>query len=77
MFDPRATHSFTFVNLACKLSKPKEKLEQILVVNTPLGKVLLAIDGMKMCEIQIGKCIMEIGLVVLEMEDYDVILGMD
>ena len=77
LFDPRATHSFISVNLACKLSWPKEKLEQTLVVNTPLGKVLLGIDEVKKCEIKIGECTMELDLVVLEMEDYDVILGID
>ena len=47
LFDAGATHSFIFVNLACKLSRPKGKLEQILVVNTLLGKVLPTIDGVK------------------------------
>ena len=34
-------------------------------------------NGVKKCEIKIGDCTMEMDLVVLEMEDYDVILGMD
>ena len=59
------------------MCRPKEKLKQILVVNTPLGKLLPTIDRVKKCEIRIGKCIINMDLVVLEMEDYDVILGMD
>ena len=47
LFDPRVTHSFISVNLACKLSKPEEKLKQILVVNTFLGRVLPVTNGVK------------------------------
>ena len=38
---------FIFINLACKLNRLKEKLEQILVVNTRLEKVLLTTKGVK------------------------------
>ena len=72
-----AIHSFISINLACKLSKPKEELEQILVINTPLGKVLPTTDGVKKGKIRISECDTKMDLVVLEMEDYDVILEMD
>ena len=52
-------------------------MEQIFVVNTPLGIVLPATDGVNKCGIRIGECDMKMDLVVLEMEDYDIILGMD
>ena len=49
----------------------------MIVVNIPLGRMLLATDGLKKCEIRIGECVTKMDLMVLEMEDYDVILRMD
>ena len=49
----------------------------MLVVRTPLGKILLAMDGIKGCGVKIGEYINKVDLVVLDMEDFDVILGMD
>ena len=49
----------------------------MLVVNAHLGRVFPIIDGMKECDIRIGEYVTKMDLVVLEMEDYDVILGMD
>ena len=77
LFNLGVTNSFIYVNLAYRLSRPKEKLEQVLVVSIPLGKVLSSTNKVKRCEIKIGECTMELDLIVLEMEDYDAILGMD
>ena len=54
MFNLGAMHSFISINLASKLSKPMEELEQLLIVNTPLRRVLPATDEVKECEIRIG-----------------------
>ena len=41
LFDLGATHSFISVDLASKIRKPKKELTEVLLVSSPLGKVLL------------------------------------
>ena len=75
LFDFRVMHSFVSKSLADKMDKPKQDLEQRLIVNTPLRRMLPTSDRVKECEIRIGESITKIDLRVLEMEDYNVILG--
>ena len=39
--------------------------------------MLLAIDGVKQCEVRIRECVTTVDLVVLKMEDYNIILRMN
>ena len=70
-------HSFILLDLMSKLKRLKKKLDEMLLVSTPLGRILLVIDGINGNEIKIGKLTTEGNLVVLDMEDFDIILGMD
>ena len=76
LFDCWATHSFISRSLLCKLSKLREILKQMLVVNTSLERMLPITYKVKECEIKIGKCVTKKGLMVWKMEDYDVKLIM-
>ena len=49
----------------------------MLLVTTLLGKLLLTSEGLNECEIKLGKDITKIDLVVLDLEDFNIILGMD
>ena len=77
LFDSEATHSFISIDLASKLGKPKKELMEVLLVSTPLGKVLPADKMIEKCEIKIGEVLIENDLVILDLDDFDIILGMD
>ena len=77
LFDPGATHSFIYVDLAAKMRKSKKELMKTLLVSTPLGKVLTADKILEKCEIKIGGVNTKNDLVILDLDDFDVILGMD
>ena len=52
-FDLRTTHSFISADLASKMRKPKKELTEMLLVSTPLGKVLPTDKMLEKCEIKI------------------------
>ena len=76
LFDPGATHSFISVDLASKLQNLKKSLSEKLLVSTPLGKILSADNMIENCEVKIGDVITKADLVVLNLDDFDCILGM-
>ena len=77
LFDSDATHSFistTFIrqhDIGCEPMKTK------LYVETPVGGILSTESVCKSCSIKIGERELPTDLVVLDMHDFDVILGMD
>ena len=77
LFDPGATHSFISVDLASKLQNLKKSLPEKLLVSTPLGKILSADNMIENCEVKIGDVITKVDLVVLNLDEFDCILGMD
>ncbi|KAL0536473.1 hypothetical protein IC582_025422 [Cucumis melo] len=54
-----------------------EPLGSILSVSTPLGEVILSKDKIKACQVEIANHVLDVTLLVLDMRDFDVILGMD
>ncbi|KAA0051742.1 ty3-gypsy retrotransposon protein [Cucumis melo var. makuwa] len=54
-----------------------EPLSSMLYVSTPSGKVLLSKEKIKACQIDIENDVLDVTLLVLDMRDFDVILGMD
>ena len=77
MFDLGPTHSFVseeFVELA---HLEKELVEITLSVSTPTHELLLATRRVKGGGITISGRVIEATLIVLSMQDFDVILGMD
>ena len=77
LFDLGATHSFIFIDLAYRIKKSKKELTKTLLVSTPLGKLLLVSEEISRCEIRIGENIIKNDLVVLNLIEFDIILGMD
>ena len=77
LFDPGATHSFVSLYFAPRLGKSSSFLDETLVVTTPVGDNVLAKSVYCSCDISIEGKVLPADLVVLNMVDFDVILGMD
>ncbi|XP_031744623.1 uncharacterized protein LOC116405099 [Cucumis sativus] len=77
LFDSGSSHSFIsslFVTHACLEVEP---LDYVLSVSTPSGEIMLSKEKIKACEIEIAGRVLDVTLLVLDMRDFDVILGMD
>jgi hypothetical protein len=77
LFDPGATHSFVSLWFAPRLGKNSSSLDETLVVTTPAGDKLFAESVYRSCDVSVAGHILFADLVVMNMVDFDVILGMD
>ncbi|KAL0549699.1 hypothetical protein IC582_014186 [Cucumis melo] len=53
-----------------------EPLSGVLSVSTPSGEVLLSKEKIKACQIEIANQMLDVTLLVLDMQDFDVVVGM-
>ncbi|XP_073224730.1 uncharacterized protein [Cicer arietinum] len=72
-----ATHSFVSSWFATRLGKCPSSLEEPLVVDTPVGENFLAKSVYRSCDITIDGKALPIDLIVIDLVDFDVMLGMD
>ena len=77
LFDPGATHSFISSNFAKKHNFKFEPMESELRVDTPVGGVVVTDSVCKSCVVKIADRELLADLTLLEMWDFDIILGMD
>ena len=77
LFDTSATHSFVSPYFAIRLDKQPTLLKSSISVSTSLDELILVKYVYLDCEIEIGDKIFMGDLNVLDMVDFDVILGMD
>ena len=77
LFDSGASHSFITASVIIKLGLKVEALEEPLYVTSPLG--IRARIGMicRGCELEISGILLIVDLRVMDMSEFDVILGMD
>ena len=77
LFDSGALHSFIAASVVIELGLEVEALEEPLYVSSPLG--IWARIGMicRGCELDISRILLTVDLRVMEMSEFDVILGMD
>ncbi|XP_038887103.1 uncharacterized protein LOC120077285 [Benincasa hispida] len=54
-----------------------EPLGYVLSVPTPSGEIMIASEKIKACQLEIENRTLDVTLIVLDMRDFDVILGMD
>ena len=54
-----------------------ELLDYVLSVSTPFMEIMLVKERIKACQVEIANRVLEVTLIVLNMRDFDVILGMD
>ena len=77
LFDSGASHSFIVTSVVIELGLEVETLEEPLYVSSPLG--IRARIGMicRGCELEISGTLLTVDLRIMDMSEFDVILGMD
>ena len=77
LFDSSASHSFIVASVVIELGLEVEALEKPLHVSSPLG--IRARIGMicRGCELEISGILLTVDLRVMDMSEFDVVLGMD
>ena len=77
LFDYGASHSFNAASVVIELGLGVEALEEPLYVSSPLGiraRIGMICGG---CELEIYGIMLTVDLRVMDMSEFDVILGMD
>ena len=77
MFDFGASHSFIAASCVKELGLEVETLENPLYVNSPLGTRVSVDHICRDCELEILGILLTVDLRVMDMSEFDVILGMD
>ncbi|KAL0540345.1 hypothetical protein IC582_024581 [Cucumis melo] len=77
LFDSGSSHSFISSAFVLHARLEVEPLHHVLSVSTPSGECMLLKEKVKACQIEIAGHVIEVTLLVLDMLDFDVILGMD
>ncbi|KAL0543893.1 hypothetical protein IC582_018998 [Cucumis melo] len=77
LFDSGSSHSFISSAFVLHARLEVEPLHHVLSVSTPFGECMLSKEKVKACQIEIAGHVIEVTLLVLDMLDFDVILGMD
>ena len=77
LFDSGASHSFIAASVVIELGLEVETLEEPLYVSSPLG--IKARIGMicRGCELEISRTLLIVDLRIMDMSEFDIILGMD
>ncbi|TYK25799.1 ty3-gypsy retrotransposon protein [Cucumis melo var. makuwa] len=77
LFDSGSSHSFISSAFVLHARLEVEPLHHVLSVSTPSRENMLSEEKVKACQIEIAGHVIEVTLFVLDMLDFDVILGMD
>ncbi|KAA0062258.1 gag protease polyprotein [Cucumis melo var. makuwa] len=77
LFDSGPSHFFISSAFMLHARLEVEPLHHVLSVSTPSGECMLSKEKVKACQIEIAGHVIEVTLLVLDMLDFDVILGMD
>ena len=77
MFDLGATHSFVSLTCASRAGLVMVPLEEECYVSTPCAGVMVVLTSCPDVTMSVGDQEMMTDLLVLDMRDFDVILGMD
>ena len=77
LFDSGASYSFIAASVVIELGLEVEALEEPMYVSSPLG--ISARIGMiyRGCELEISGILLTVDLRIMDMSEFDVILGMD
>ena len=77
LFNSSASHSFIIASCAKDLCLKAETLEEPLHVNSPLGSKVSVEHICRDCEVEISGILLNVDLRVMDMLEFDVILGRD
>ena len=77
LFDSSASHSFIAASIMIELGLEVETLEEPMYVSSPVG--IRAMIGMIChgCELEISGILLTVDLRIMDMSEFDVILGID
>ncbi|KAL0533477.1 hypothetical protein IC582_030317 [Cucumis melo] len=77
LFDSGSSHSFISSTFVLHARLEVEPLYYVLSISTPSGENMLSKKKVKACQIEIAGHVIEVALLVLDMLDFNVIMGMD
>ncbi|KAA0045456.1 pol protein [Cucumis melo var. makuwa] len=77
LFDSGSSHSFISSTFVLHARLEVEPLYYVLSISTPSGENMLSKEKVKACQIEIAGHVIEVALLVLDMLDFNVIMGMD
>jgi hypothetical protein len=77
LIDLGFTHSFVSPSFACHLGKEPELLDFLMMVDILVGDSLVTDLVYRSCVVQIADRDLLVDLILLDIQDFDVILGMD
>ena len=77
LFDSDAPHSFIAASIVIELGLEVEALEEPLYVSSPLGIRARTEMICRGCELEISGILLSVDLRVMNMSEFDVILGID
>ena len=77
LFDYGASHSFIVASVVRELGLELETLKEAMYVSSPLGIRAIIYLIFRGCELEISEILLTVDLRVMDMSEFDVILGMD
>ncbi|XP_070034196.1 uncharacterized protein [Nicotiana tomentosiformis] len=77
LFNPSSTYSYVSSYFASYLVVPRDSLSAHVYMSTPMGDVIVVYRVYRSCVVTIGSIETSIDLLLLDMVDFDIILGMD
>ena len=77
LIDPNLTHFFILVSFIGLLGMPVSSMDFNLIVAIPMGVSVVTSKMLRDCLVMIGYKEMPVDLVLLDLQDFDIILGMD
>ena len=77
LIDHGSMHSFVSISFAGLLDMHVTTLDFDLIIATPMGDFVVVSKMLKSCHVMIGYQEMSIDLALIDLQDLDVILGMD
>jgi hypothetical protein len=77
LIDTGDTHSFITPRFMNRLQIPVNRLKEGLIICTPLEEGIIVDDVYRGCRVNVRGCELGVYLISLEIQDFDVILGMD
>ncbi|XP_011626954.1 uncharacterized protein LOC105421390 [Amborella trichopoda] len=77
LINPGSFHSFVAPHFACHMNVKSEQLDWTLVLCTPMGGYLEIDIIFKHCGVVLKGHVLPIDLILVDIQDFDIILGMD
>ncbi|XP_070034276.1 uncharacterized protein [Nicotiana tomentosiformis] len=77
LFDPGSTYSYVSSYFASHFGVPRDSLSASVCVSTPVGDSIAVDHVYRLCVVTIGSLEASTDLLLLDMVDFDIILGMD